>query len=139
MTYSMIIPASHAWFARSSLEIYAAIHAAIERALRANGIEAALAASAAPRISEDCFANPVRADVLSNGQKIAGAAHRRARAGLLHQGSIQHRSLPGRFHDDLARMLCECFERKTPPRELLKRATRIAEAKYGTVQWLTRR
>src|SRR2546423_1117404 len=42
------------------------------------------------RYSDNCFANPVRADVLLDGRKIAGAAQRRTTRGLLHQGSIQN-------------------------------------------------
>lgn len=139
LTYSVIIPATNAFFAHSSLEIYAKLHESIRLALQANDIEASLAGAAAPKISEACFANAVRADVLSNGQKIAGAAHRRTRAGLLHQGSIQCRDLPGRFRDDLARILCHRFERKTLFPELRVRATAIAAAKYGTTEWLQRR
>lgn len=139
LTYSVIVPASHPWFARLSLEIYAELHDSIRRALHENGIAATLANFAAPKISESCFSNAVRADVLSNGQKIAGAAHRRSRAGLLHQGSIQRANLPGRFRDDLGRILCERFERKTLLPEVRERATRIAEAKYGTLEWLKRR
>src|SRR3982074_1758229 len=97
VTYSVIIPASHPFFARSSPEFYAAFHDAIRGALDANGGQATLAHSAAPKVSENCFANAVRADVMSSGQKIAGAAHRRSRAGLLHQGSIQQHDLPERF------------------------------------------
>jgi hypothetical protein len=37
----------------------------------------------------NCFANPVRADVMTDGRKIAGAAQRRTRRGLLQQRSIQ--------------------------------------------------
>ena len=139
LTYSVIIPATDPFFAKSSLEIYAKVHEAIRLALQANGVEANLAGSAAPKVSEACFANAVRADVLSEGRKIAGAAHRRTRAGLLHQGSIQRSDLPGRFRDDLARILCECSERKTVSPEVLARASRIAETKYGAVEWLTRR
>ncbi|MDP9097937.1 MAG: hypothetical protein M3N48_02960 [Verrucomicrobiota bacterium] len=65
LTYSVIIPASHPFFARTSPEIYAALHDAIRRALDANGVQASLANSAAPRVSENCFANAVRADVMS--------------------------------------------------------------------------
>src|SRR5437764_9514148 len=83
LTYSVIIPASHPVFAQSSREIYAALHDAIRRALAANGVDAFLADSAAPKVSENCFANAVRADLMSAGRKIAGAAHRRSRAGLL--------------------------------------------------------
>lgn len=139
LTYSIIVPAGHAWFARSSLQIYAGLHEAIRAALEANGIAAMLVSSAAPRISEECFANAIRADVVSNGQKIAGAAHRRTRAGLLHQGSIQRSDLPTSFLHDFARILCPQFIRQAAPPEVLERAATIAATKYGTSEWLTRR
>jgi lipoate-protein ligase A len=139
LTYSVIIPASHPFFAQSSPEIYGALHEAIRRALGANGVQAILASSAALKVSEQCFANAVRADVLSGGQKIAGAAHRRSRAGLLHQGSIQQRDLPDRFRNDLAQTLCEGYETKSLTPELQERAERIAATKYATTAWLRRR
>jgi lipoate-protein ligase A len=139
VTYSVVIPASHPFFARSSPEIYAALHDAIRGALKANGVQADLANSAAPKVSENCFANAVRADVMSGGQKIAGAAQRRSRAGLLHQGSIQHRDLPDKFRRDVAGTLCERYETKTLSPELMERANLIAAKKYGTNEWLTRR
>src|SRR3954447_23685482 len=82
LTYSVIIPAAHPFFRRSPLEVYAAVHEAIRRALETNNIAAILADQAAPKISDDCFANAVRADVVSGDRKIAGAAQRRSRAGL---------------------------------------------------------
>jgi lipoate-protein ligase A len=139
LTYSVIIPAAHPFFARSSLAIYSDLHEAIRGALQANGVEAVLANSVSPRVSEDCFANAVRADVILAGQKIAGAAHRRSRAGLLHQGSIQNTELPPRFSDDFARTLCDRFEQRSLARGLIDRATTIAQVKYGTVEWLMRR
>ena len=139
LTYSVIIPKAHPFFARSSLEIYGALHDAIRRALEANQIEATLVAQAASRVSDDCFANAVRADVMSNGRKIAGAAQRRSRAGLLHQGSIQQPDLPDCFRIDLAVTLCERYEKKMLAPGLIERATGIAAAKYGTTEWLMRR
>jgi lipoyl(octanoyl) transferase len=139
LTYSIIIPAAVPFFARSSLEVYAAIHDAIRRALEANGVEALLAENAAPKVSEDCFANAVRADVISDGRKIAGAAHRRSRAGLLHQGSIQRRHLPEKFRIDFARLLCDGHQHRTLSSPVMERAARIAGAKYGTDEWLRRR
>ncbi len=139
LTYSVIIPASHPFFARSSPEIYAALHDGIRRALDANGVQASLANFAAPKISESCFANAVRADVMSGGRKIAGAAHRRARAGLLHQGSIQHPDLAERFRTDLAHALCDRYETRTLSPDVMERATGIAANKYGTTEWLMRR
>ena len=138
LTYSIVVPRGHSFFQRSSVEIYAAVHDAICRALQANGMEAFLANNAAPKISEACFANAVRADVISEGQKIAGAAHRRTRAGLLHQGSIQRNDLPERFGEDFAGILCPQFERTTLSPGLRERAAEIAEKKYGTHEWLTR-
>ena len=138
LTYSIVIPRADPFFQQSSLEIYAAVHDAICRAFEANGVEALLANAAAPKISDACFANPVRADVMSGGQKIAGAAHRRSRAGLLHQGSIQRSDLPDRFRDDFAGILCPRFERMTLSPKLLERAAEIAEKKYATNEWLTR-
>ena len=139
LTYSVIIPASHPFFARSSLAIYSDLHDAIRGALKANGIEATLANSASPRVSDNCFANAVRADVISEGRKIAGAAHRRSRAGLLHQGSIQNAKLPNRFINDFAHTLCDRFERRAFSPELIDQATLIAQTKYGTSEWLMRR
>jgi lipoate-protein ligase A len=139
LTYSIIIPASDPWFQRSSLEIYRASHEAIRAALVANGIAAEVVSEAAPKISEACFANAVRADVMSDGKKIAGAAHRRSRAGLLHQGSIQYPNLPPRFRSDLADILSRRREEKTLSGETLNRAAEIAATKYGTIEWLKRR
>ncbi len=139
LTYSVIIPASHPLLARSSLAIYSDLHDAIRAALNENGISATLAHAVSPKVGEECFANAVRADVISQGQKIAGAAHRRSRAGLLHQGSIQMAKLPDRFRNDLARAVCDRFEGKALSQELIDHAATIAGAKYGTMEWLTRR
>jgi lipoyl(octanoyl) transferase len=139
LTYSVVIPTGHPFFVRSSLAIYSDLHAAIREALKENGIDATLANAVSPKVGEECFANAVKADVISQGQKIAGAAHRRSRAGLLHQGSIQKAKLLDRFRNDLARAICDRFEGRALSRELIDRATTIAEAKYGTIEWLMRR
>ena len=138
LTYSIVVPCGHSFFQKSSVEIYAAVHDAICRALQANGLDAFLANDAAPKVSEACFANAVRADVISGGQKIAGAAHRRTRAGLLQQGSIQRNDLPERFREHFAGNLCPQFERMILSPELSERAAQIAQKKYGTNEWLTR-
>jgi lipoate-protein ligase A len=138
LTYSVVIPSAHSLFQRSSIEIYSAVHDAICRALQASGVEAFLAKETTPKISESCFANAVRADVMIGDQKIAGAAHRRSRAGLLHQGSIQRNDLPERFRADLAEILCARFELMAPSSDVTKRAAELAETKYATREWLTR-
>jgi lipoate-protein ligase A len=105
----------------------------------AQNADVALATQAAPKVSNACFANPVAADVLLEGRKIAGAAQRRTRTGLLHQGSIQHATLPADFRDRFAATLCQSFQGISLSRELLRTAGIIAEQRYSTAEWLCRR
>ena len=152
LTYSLIIPVSDPAFARSSTWIYTAVHSALRDALVACGEPAKLAAVAGvdhsgtvvsdhgcSSAASECFANPVRSDVLLNGQKIAGAAQRRTRAGLLHQGSIQHANVPNDFGKRFAKRLCENCEEISIDPMTLARAEEIAARKYGTTEWLLRR
>ena len=138
LTYSLVLPSPVASRFRSSRVVYAEVHGAIRQAL-APRLAAALASSAAPKVSEACFANAVESDVISHGRKIAGAAQRRTRAGLLHQGSIQCETLPAAFRDEFAGSLCPVFERRSFPSEVLERAETIAREKYATPAWLRRR
>jgi lipoate-protein ligase A len=138
LTYSLILPSNGARDLPPSRAIYVEVHDAIRRALSGH-LPVELASQDSPKMSAACFANPVTADVLANGQKIAGAAQRRTRAGLLHQGSIQNIALPESFRDAFARELCPNFERKPLPPLLLERAKTLAEQKYGTDIWLRQR
>lgn len=137
LTYSVILPARDGAKLPPAREIYEEVHDAIRRALATQA--AALARADAPKLSEACFANPVVADVLVEGRKIAGAAQRRTRAGLLHQGSIQYENLPLDFRAAFARELCPSAENRVLSAELLARAEELARAKYGTAEWLHRR
>ena len=139
LTYSIAIPASAPAFSESSRSIYEKVHGALRAALIVDGQNVQLAANGAPKISDSCFANPVRADVLSNGRKIAGAAQRRARRALLQQGSIQDVDLTDNFADQFASELCsECYQ-KTLDESLISRAQEIAKHKYSAASWLQRR
>jgi lipoyl(octanoyl) transferase len=146
LTYAIAIPHSDAVFSESSSSIYAAIHAALRNALVANGELAELTAAdgvvdAAAAIvdGESCFANPVPADVLLNGRKIAGAAQRRTRRGLLQQGSIQYvdlgNDLPQRFTGELS----DNCETRNLPDAVRYRAQEIVARKYGTEDRLRKR
>src|SRR5437764_2636967 len=68
LTYSVVIPASDPVFSESSTSVYEKTHAAVRAALATNGKKTELAEIASPKISESCFANSVRADVMLNGQ-----------------------------------------------------------------------
>ena len=101
LTYSLVTPATDPASSHGPAAIYAALHGAIRDALRAEGSEAELAAQAAPKISDACFANPVRDDVMLRGRKIAGAAQRRTRGGFLHQAASKFPTSPHPFASDL--------------------------------------
>jgi lipoyl(octanoyl) transferase len=150
LTYSIIIPASAPIFTESSKSIYVVIHSALCDALNIQGQRAELARDESPRLSEVCFANPVRADVMVNGRKVAGAAQRRTRAGLLHQGSIQlaigrvrptggHVDLGNDFAERFAKELSKVRNERSLSKSLVDRAEKIAEQKYSTQNWLQRR
>lgn len=134
-TYSIVLPGVQTAASRAT---YAQVHRAIQSALP-RSMNVALAVQASPKVSESCFANPVEADVLLEGRKIAGAAQRRTRAGLLHQGSIQHDALPQEFGEAFAAALCPGFECMKLASELLREAQIIATHRYATDEWLRRR
>jgi lipoate-protein ligase A len=151
LTYSIIIPGNDAAFAESSMSIYEKIHHALCRVLNANGERAVVAGGVDPgrgefsrgaavtAVSYGCFANPVRADVMIDGRKIAGAAQRRTHSGLLHQGSIQgvelENGLAKRFAQELSANCSEC----EIDGKVLNRARELAQCKYGTDAWLRKR
>lgn len=151
LTYSIVIPCSDRAFAESSISIYATVHAALCAALIANGQRAELAAVAAvsnAQGNEDsaggdrrfgCFANPVRADVMIDSRKVAGAAQRRTRQGLLQQGSIQGVNFGNGFAEQFVRELAHNPETRNLPGSVERRAQEIAAEKYGTEDWLRKR
>jgi lipoyl(octanoyl) transferase len=154
LTYSVIIPASDPLFSESSMSIYQKIHRAIQKVLVAIDRQAELASAAAVddrrnrtdstvgdrRYNGDaCFANPVRADVMVDGRKVAGGAQRRTRLGILHQGSIHLDVLPDGFAEEFSAALGNSLRREPLSATTMQRAQTIADRKYGTAEWLRRR
>lgn len=88
LTYTVVLPREHPWMRLSAPESYAMIHRGVQAVLTACGISAELTPEAAALESEACFQKPVRFDIVAGGQKLSGAAQRRTREGMLHQGSI---------------------------------------------------
>ena len=141
LTYSMVIPANDPAFRRSTTSIYREIHQAICRALETAGVVAMVKNTAADKGPANergyaCFENPVFADVMSDGRKIAGAAQRRTRRGLLQQGSIQIATLDNDFRMRLAHQLADGTALKILGPEILARGEELANQKYGNQAWL---
>jgi hypothetical protein len=88
-TYSLCFPPDHWWYRLKAVESYQLLHQWISDSFGALAINTQLAPSANKEIPGQCFAGAEKFDLLLAGEKIAGAAQRRLKTGLLIQGSIQ--------------------------------------------------
>ena len=88
-TYSLVFPANHAWHALRAEESYRRVHEWICAAFARIGVSAEVASGCRKAGPGHCFVGHEKFDLLWQGRKIAGAAQRRTRAGLLIQGSVQ--------------------------------------------------
>jgi lipoate-protein ligase A len=89
-TYSFVVPPGHEWHSLAAIESYRRIHAWIQSAFDTLKIETELApCSRKPEMAGACFIGHEKFDLLWHGKKIAGAAQRRNKFGLLIQGSVQ--------------------------------------------------
>ena len=88
-TYALAIPPSHPWHALKAAESYQRMHQWLAAALQRAGLPAIVADCCEPTGPGRCFEGWEKHDVLCEGRKMAGAAQRRNRDGLLIQGSIQ--------------------------------------------------
>ena len=151
LTYSIVIPAGDVAFGESSISIYEKIHNSLCDGLNASGEHSIVIGGVDPgpigsatraavtANGYNCFANPVRADVMQNGRKIAGAAQRRTRRGLLQQGSIQGVDLENHLAERFAHALSNHRSEQKIDEEMLNRARELAHCKYGTTAWLRKR
>ena len=88
-TYSLIFPPGHRWHTLRASESYQRVHEWLHAAFSALGEMTELAPGRQQEIPGRCFVGAERFDLLWEGRKIAGAAQRRNRDGLLIQGSVQ--------------------------------------------------
>jgi lipoyl(octanoyl) transferase len=88
-TYSLVFPPSAEWYSVKAIESYQRVHAWIQAAFEHLGISTELSPAARKETPGQCFVGAEQFDLLCNDRKIAGAAQRRNRHGLLIQGSIQ--------------------------------------------------
>ena len=88
-TYSLSFPTGHEWYALKATESYERIHKWMQRAFSRLAVETELAPCCQKSLPGQCFVGHEKSDLLWRGKKIAGAAQRRTRGGLLIQGSVQ--------------------------------------------------
>ncbi len=138
LTYSLIVPGSHAFAAITPREVYRRVHETIGSLIAKNGTQASLAQPPTEIGTGACFESPAEFDLLTQGRKVAGAALRRTRHGLLLQGSIQ--DLPDL--ESLRPILTASFGKQVSSgafaKEQLACAETLAAEKYGRSDWTMR-
>lgn len=157
-TYALIIDQSASCAAISSTDLYGRIHRALSDALARQNVTTQLAPC--PRKCDEtkakvpgpdqCFVQPVMNDVLHpEGAKIAGAAMKRTRKGLLIQGSVDCGPLPREldfefFSQSFSNLLARDLEilqhqpedlRPYFPSDVIERE----KEKFASNQWTLRR
>lgn len=148
-TFSLVLPRSLLPSGMDSAAVYQWIHQSVAEALQSTGRDVELASECENPAGNDCFTNPVRADVLMDGRKVVGGALRRTRTGMLYQGSIQGLKIENNFLTVLATTLSDGG--KTAPLPTLRppckqdwqsltddeicTATTLAATKYATADW----
>jgi len=88
-TYSIAFPPIDDWYRLSATDSYRRIHEWISMAFARLNVTTELAPVCNKTLPGQCFQGHERFDLLWRGRKIAGAAQRRTRNGLLIQGSVQ--------------------------------------------------
>jgi len=108
-TFALVLPAGHPVHDLDALDSYGAVLEGLERAIRAQGLDV----RRVPRPSGErrqsppsvCSDRPEPHDLVraADGAKVAGAAQKRGRHGLLLQGYVDRAALPGCDWDRLER------------------------------------
>ena len=145
-TYSLVFPPGHWWCALRATESYRTVHEWVRDAFVRLNVEAELSPSSRKELPGQCFVGAEEHDVLWQGRKIAGAAQRRNRQGLLIQGSVQPPPI-GLAKADWQKTMCNvAFEKWKvrwasfePDTSLNQRAEELARRKYALAEHNQRR
>jgi lipoate-protein ligase A len=144
-TYSLVLPPTHRWYGLRAVESYRLLHEWLQAAFARIKIRSELSPVCRKDLAGQCFAGAEKFDLLWQGRKMAGAAQRRSREGLLIQGSLQPPSAVPR--SDWENALCETARIHWGVRwrafevgpELQECARRLAAEKYSQAAYNQRR
>ncbi len=137
-TYSLVFPPGHPWYELKATESYQRVHEWIRLAFGRLDLATQLAPSRQKDAPGQCFIGAERFDLLQNGRKLAGAAQRRNRLGLLIQGSVQPSRLSGErraWENSMRETATDqwkiSWHAVKPDEPLLRLASELAEQKYA--------
>jgi len=145
-TYSLIFPPNHSWYALKAVESYERVHVWIRDAFQKIGVTTELSPCCKKEIPGQCFVGAEKSDVLWYGRKIAGAAQRRTKSGLLIQGSVQPPPislLRSDWEKAMCNVACENFrmtwKKFAPDSDLSNHAASLANEKYSQASYNQKR
>ena len=137
-TYCVAVPPGHAWYEARAVESYRRMHVWLRDAFARVGLVTELAPCCDQTGPGQCFGGGwEQYDLLFQGRKLAGAAQRRNKLGLLIQGSVQ--PLPrgvgrGAWQQAMTGVATELdrvsWTELNPAPELLARVNELAANKY---------
>ena len=145
-TYSLAFPPGHEWHSLKAEASYRRVHEWIRSAFERLGVNTVLAPDPRKAGPGQCFVGHEKFDLLWRGKKIAGAAQRRNKLGLLIQGSVQ--PPPGSSsRPDWQQAMCAAgrhdwgaewsgFE---PDAALCEQAEALVRQKYSQREFITKR
>jgi lipoyl(octanoyl) transferase len=137
-TYSLGFPPSDEWYSLTATESYRHVHEWIQAAFAKFQVTTELAPACQKSQAGQCFRGHEKFDLLWRGQKLAGAAQRRTRDGLLIQGSVQPPPLSlakAAWHEAMRAVACDTYGaawvKFEPDTALGERAQELARQKYS--------
>lgn len=146
-TYSLVIPPEHPWYQLRAEESYRRVHDWVSGSFGALQVQAELSSECDKPVAGRCFIGAEKFDVIAAGRKIAGAAQKRNKHGLLVQGSIQPPTGPSlsrvRWEESLLKLgeddLGLSWVELKVPEPILNRAQELNREKYDTDAFNRRR
>lgn len=88
LAFSVIVPFGHPFYSTDPLHSYHEINSRVVAAIQGLGIASSLSDTDCCSRGGFCMAKPTKYDLVLGGKKVGGAAQRKTKKGLLHQGSI---------------------------------------------------
>lgn len=145
-TYSLVFPPGHFWHRLKAAESYGRVHEWLRDAFGQLNVPTALSLQRQKEVPGQCFVGAEKDDLLWHGRKIAGAAQRRTRDGLLIQGSVQPPPL-SLSREQWENAMCQVAEQRLgvewksmdPEPKLNNLVDSLRAAKYGRKEFNEKR
>lgn len=140
LTFSLMIPKGDSAASMPPASFYSELHRHIAGWLASVvSSEVRLAGEGDIKSGPLCFTAPAGNDILMSGQKILGGAQRRSAGSLLYQGSLQGMGGVPLDSMAMARSLSRSVDQRTLEKRFMDESNLLAEKKYRSEEWVSRR